>query len=117
MRERTSIPDGNDGSTVTMVRLVPIAPYLVVNIVMGAMRIRLRHFVGGTFLGMLPGALAATVLSGQVAAALRDPALVNGWLVACALAGFAGLAYIGQRMLRHMDRQAPKDRTPPHALS
>jgi uncharacterized membrane protein YdjX (TVP38/TMEM64 family) len=27
----------------------------VVNIVMGAMRIRLHHFIIGTFLGMLPG--------------------------------------------------------------
>jgi len=82
---------------------VPIAPYLVVNVVMGAMRIRLLDFVGGTFLGMLPGALAATVLSHQFAAALQEPARVNGWLVAAAITGFVALAYTGQRLLRRME--------------
>ncbi len=43
---------------VTLVRLVPIAPFPVVNLVMGAMRVKLWHFVLGTFLGMLPGMLA-----------------------------------------------------------
>ena len=102
---------------VMLVRLVPIAPYAVVNMVMGAMRIRLRHFVAGTFLGMLPGGLAATVLSEQVATALRDPSLLNGWMIGAAVAGFAALAYFGQRMLRRMDRDGSDGGTPPHALS
>jgi uncharacterized membrane protein YdjX (TVP38/TMEM64 family) len=71
---------------------------------MGAMRIRFFDFVVGTFLGMLPGALAATVLSDQFAAALQDPALVNAWLVAAAVAGFAGLAWFGHRMLGRLER-------------
>jgi phospholipase D1/2 len=102
---------------VMLVRLVPIAPYVVVNLVMGAARIKLRHFVAGTFLGMLPGGLAATVLSEQVASALRDPSLVNGWLIAAAVATFAGLAYFGQRTLRRMDRSGRGGGDPPHALS
>jgi len=70
---------------------------------MGAMRIRLRDFVAGTFLGMLPGALAATVLSDQIAVALQDPARVNGWLLAAGVCGIAGLAIFGHRMLHRMD--------------
>ena len=58
---------------VTLVRLVPVAPFAVVNVVMGAMRIRLHHFVIGTFLGMLPGMLATTVLGDQLTAAISDP--------------------------------------------
>jgi phosphatidylserine/phosphatidylglycerophosphate/cardiolipin synthase-like enzyme/uncharacterized membrane protein YdjX (TVP38/TMEM64 family) len=92
---------------VAMVRIVPIAPYLVVNVVMGAMRIKLLDFVVGTFLGMLPGALAATVLSDQFAAALQDPARVNAWLVAGAVAAFAGLAWFGHRMLGRLERMRP----------
>jgi phospholipase D1/2 len=88
---------------VALVRVVPIAPFVVVNVVMGAMRIRLRDFVIGTFLGMLPGALAATVLSDQLSAALRDPAKVNGWLIAAAVAAFAALAFTGHRLLKRMD--------------
>jgi uncharacterized membrane protein YdjX (TVP38/TMEM64 family) len=90
---------------VALVRVVPIAPYLVVNVVMGAMRIRFVDFVVGTFLGMLPGALAATVLSDQFAAALQDPARVNGWLVALAGCAFAGLAFFGHRVLLRLEGQ------------
>ncbi|HUP97535.1 MAG TPA: VTT domain-containing protein [Usitatibacter sp.] len=101
---------------VALVRFVPIAPYQVVNIVMGAMRVKLRDFLVGTFLGMLPGALAATVLSDQVAAALRDPAKINGWLIAAAVCGFAALAYFGHRMLDRMGRNHPHD-GPPHSFA
>ena len=85
---------------VTLVRLVPVAPFPVVNLVMGAMRVKLWHFVLGTFLGMLPGMLAATVLSDQLAAALEDPTRVNFWMIAGAVAGLVALAFFGQRYLR-----------------
>ena len=85
---------------VTLVRLVPVAPFPVVNVVMGAMRVKLWHFVLGTFLGMLPGMLAATVLSDQLAAALEDPTRVNFWMIAGAVGGLVALAFFGQRYLR-----------------
>ena len=85
---------------VTLVRLVPIAPFPVVNVVMGAMRVKLWHFALGTFLGMLPGMLAATVLSDQLAAALEDPTRVNFWMIAGAVAMLAGFAFFGQRYMR-----------------
>jgi phosphatidylserine/phosphatidylglycerophosphate/cardiolipin synthase-like enzyme/uncharacterized membrane protein YdjX (TVP38/TMEM64 family) len=80
---------------VTLVRLVPIAPFMVVNAVMGAMRIRLSHFLIGTVLGMLPGMLATTVLGDQVTAALADPTRVNFWLVGLAGLALAALAAFG----------------------
>lgn len=85
---------------VTAVRLVPIAPFPVVNITMGALRVHLWHFVLGTFIGMLPGMLAATVLSDQLAAALEEPARVNGWLIAAAILALATMAFFGQKLLR-----------------
>jgi uncharacterized membrane protein YdjX (TVP38/TMEM64 family) len=88
---------------VTVVRFVPLAPFAVVNIVMGAMRIKLWHFVLGTFFGMLPGALAATILSDQAAAMLREPARVNPWLIGAAVAAFITLAWSGGMILKRMD--------------
>ena len=85
---------------VTLVRLVPIAPFPVVNLVMGAMRVKLWQFALGTFIGMLPGMLAATVLSDQLAAALEDPTHVNFWMIAGAIAALVALAFFGQRYLR-----------------
>lgn len=81
---------------VTLVRLVPIAPFIVVNAVMGAMRIRLRHFVLGTIFGMLPGMLATTVLGDQIAALLANPLRFNVWMLVAALA-LVSLAGYGAR--------------------
>jgi uncharacterized membrane protein YdjX (TVP38/TMEM64 family) len=88
---------------VTLVRLVPIAPFMVINVVMGAMRIRLRHFMIGTVLGMLPGMLATTVLGEQITAAIVKPFGANVWLVAGAVLVLALFAYGGHRWLRHAD--------------
>jgi len=71
--------------SVAAVRLVPVAPFGVVNMGAGAAGIRFGQFLLGTLLGMLPGTLALTVLGDRAAAAVRNP----GWttvLVAIALA-------------------------------
>jgi phospholipase D1/2 len=61
----------------TAVRLVPLAPFAVVNMMAGAIRIQPAHFVIGTALGILPGTLIATVFGDQLFAALRDRRLVD----------------------------------------
>ncbi|HXF78988.1 MAG TPA: VTT domain-containing protein [Usitatibacter sp.] len=102
LRPLTRFMENRGLLAVTIVRLVPLAPFPVVNLVMGAMRVKPWHFVLGTFLGMLPGMLAATVLSDQLAAALEDPSRVSWWIVAAAVATFAALAWFGHRMMhRH----------------
>jgi phospholipase D1/2 len=90
---------------VAVVRLLPIAPFVVVNLVMGAMRIRLRDFILGSLVGILPGMLAATVLSEQVSRLLAEPSEINGWLVAVAAALLISLVYVAQRWLRRLDRE------------
>jgi len=65
----------------TALRLVPLAPFAVEGVIAGAIHIRLRDFMIGTFLGMLPGTLTATVFGDQFAAALHDPSAVNPWLI------------------------------------
>jgi phosphatidylserine/phosphatidylglycerophosphate/cardiolipin synthase-like enzyme/uncharacterized membrane protein YdjX (TVP38/TMEM64 family) len=105
LRPLTRFMENRGILAVTLVRLVPLAPFPVVNLVMGAMRVKAWHFVAGTFLGMLPGMLAATVLSDQLAAALEDPSRVSWWLVVATAAAFAGLAWFGHRMM-HRHRQA-----------
>jgi phospholipase D1/2 len=69
----------------TALRLVPLAPFIVEGIVAGAVRIKLWHFMVGTAIGMLPGTLAATILSEQLQAALEDPSEVNYWLIGAAV--------------------------------
>jgi phospholipase D1/2 len=65
----------------TAVRLVPLAPFPVVGLVAGALRVGVWPYAIGTFLGNLPGVLAATIFADQLAAALDDPATIDWWLV------------------------------------
>ena len=64
-----------DHGLVTMftVRLLPIAPYALVNIVAGASHIRLRDFILGSTLGMAPGIVAITFFEHQLQVAIREP--------------------------------------------
>ncbi|MFM1889406.1 MAG: hypothetical protein RLZZ565_163, partial [Planctomycetota bacterium] len=59
--------------TIVAVRIVPVAPFTVVNLVAGASHIRFRDFALGTLLGMAPGIAAVTIFSDRVAAVIRDP--------------------------------------------
>jgi phosphatidylserine/phosphatidylglycerophosphate/cardiolipin synthase-like enzyme/uncharacterized membrane protein YdjX (TVP38/TMEM64 family) len=95
---------------VTLVRLVPIAPFMVINVVMGAMRIPLHHFLIGTVLGMLPGMLATTVLGDQITAAIAAPSRANLWMAGSALLALGMLAYAGHRWLRRADARPADDR-------
>jgi phosphatidylserine/phosphatidylglycerophosphate/cardiolipin synthase-like enzyme/uncharacterized membrane protein YdjX (TVP38/TMEM64 family) len=54
-------------------RVVPVAPFSIINLVAGASHIRHRDFALGTLLGMAPGTLALTVFSDQVVAAVTAP--------------------------------------------
>jgi phospholipase D1/2 len=72
---------------VTVLRLVPVAPFAVGGLVAGAIRVKVWQFALGTFLGMLPGTLAMTVFGNQIEQGLRDPGKINYGLVAAAVAG------------------------------
>ncbi|HZZ94834.1 MAG TPA: VTT domain-containing protein [Usitatibacter sp.] len=87
---------------VMMVRIVPVAPFPVVNLAMGALRVPLRHFVLGTLVGIMPGMLAATVLSDQLAAALEEPSSINAWAVAAGVLIIGMLAFFAQRVIRRV---------------
>jgi phosphatidylserine/phosphatidylglycerophosphate/cardiolipin synthase-like enzyme/uncharacterized membrane protein YdjX (TVP38/TMEM64 family) len=89
---------------VALLRLVPVAPFVVGSAVAGAVRFRLRDFLGGTALGMLPGTLAATVFADQLAAAIDDASRINYGLVAAVLIGLAGIAYAARRWLKRTGR-------------
>ena len=59
--------------TIAAIRLVPIAPFTVVNIVAGASEIRLGPFIAGTILGMAPGWVLMSALGHQIARIATGP--------------------------------------------
>jgi uncharacterized membrane protein YdjX (TVP38/TMEM64 family) len=67
-------------AAMTLLRLVPIAPFAVEGIVAGAVRLKLWHLVAGTAIGMLPGTLATTIFGDQLETALSG-GHINWWIV------------------------------------
>lgn len=59
--------------SIVLIRLIPAAPFAVVNMIAGASHVRLRDFLAGTLVGMLPGILFIGVLAEQIVAAINQP--------------------------------------------
>lgn len=55
------------------VRLVPIAPFSLVNLVGGISSIRFRDFIAGSFLGLLPGLIAKGLVGDSLARLFLNP--------------------------------------------
>ncbi len=74
--------------TVATVRLVPIAPFTVVNLVAGALRIRLLDYVLGTLLGLAPGLVLMTTLGSRILAAFENPSVTTILLAVTVVLGW-----------------------------
>lgn len=88
---------------VIAVRMVPVAPFAVVNMIAGASHIRLRDLLVGTAIGMTPGTLAMILFVDQIIASLKQPTQTSFVLLALTLA-LIGLGLWGmQRWARKSD--------------
>jgi phospholipase D1/2 len=76
---------------VAIIRNLPVAPFTIVNMMAGASRIKLKDFLIGTAIGMLPGILGVVVFSDRLLNAVRNP----GWFNVSIAAGVAVLIGLG----------------------
>jgi phosphatidylserine/phosphatidylglycerophosphate/cardiolipin synthase-like enzyme/uncharacterized membrane protein YdjX (TVP38/TMEM64 family) len=83
---------------VAAVRLVPIAPFTLVNLVAGASHVRFRDFLLGTVLGVSPGILAITLLEESLARLIRHPGPGDALLVVLVVGGLALLVAFVRRV-------------------
>lgn len=99
---------------VVALRLVPAAPFAIVNMAAGATHLRLRHMLLGTAIGMLPGTLAMAWFSDQILRALQTPGPLSYALLALTVALLAAGAWGLQRWLnRPGPPEAPQPLKPP----
>jgi phospholipase D1/2 len=84
----------------TALRLLPIAPFTVVNLVAGASAIRTRDYLLGTLFGMAPGAVLMTVFGDRLGAWLRRPDLANLLVVVSVAAAALMLTWALRRWSR-----------------
>jgi uncharacterized membrane protein YdjX (TVP38/TMEM64 family) len=87
---------------VAALRMVPVAPYTVVNMAMGAAGVPSRTFLVGTFIGLLPGTFVLTMLGDRMREAWRDPEPANMVLVVLVIVLWLGLAFVLQKLVSRL---------------
>jgi len=88
----------------TMVRLLPVAPYGVVNVLAGAGRVKVVAYVVGTALGLLPGGLMLTAFGHQLRRIIEHPTpLTIAILVGLLLIAILGAWWLKQRAMAYWD--------------
>lgn len=91
---------------VLTVRMVPVAPFTVINVVAGAMPVRLRDFVLGTLAGMLPGTAVLAAFGDRVEKVLTDPSTHNLVVLGLILAAWLALTAVMHRAVEALRARA-----------
>lgn len=81
-----------------IIRLLPIAPFTVVNMVSGASHIRFRDYLFGTFLGMAPGIAITVTFIHNLAEAVRNPTTGTVSMLIGIVVLLVGFAVVLQRL-------------------
>ncbi len=100
---------------VVVLRLLPFAPFAIVNLVAGASHIRMRDFMIGTMLGMGPGIFLAVAFAHQFVASLRHPNMTSFAVLIGIGAVLIGLSILLQRFLGGKDKAYAKEGAPGNA--
>lgn len=87
---------------VTTMRVMPTAPFMLVNLVAGATKIRILDYAIGTFLGLAPGIVIMSVLGGRLLEMMTRPSLIDVALIAGFLVVWAGLSYALQLIVARL---------------
>lgn len=85
---------------VIIIRAVPLAPFIVVNMTAGAFRVNLRDYVLGTFLGLAPGTILISLFMDRLTAALASPDAGTYTALAAVVVGGVLLAWLVRRLLK-----------------
>lgn len=88
--------------TVLAMRVLPLAPFSLVNMFVGASGIRLADFLLASIVGRLPGVLTLTLFGAQLEYAIRKPGLIS---YALAVAAIVLAAMIVPRLFRQFFRR------------
>lgn len=84
---------------VILVRVIPVAPFVFVNLVAGASQLKFRNFNLGTLLGMVPGMAGVVLLTHRLNIAVSDPDWWNVAIFVLVCALIVGAVYFIRRTL------------------
>lgn len=85
-----------------IIRLMPIAPFILINILIGASHIRFRDFFLATVLVLVPHTLAIAFFADRLRALLADPQPIYALYLALALGAVVGLIFFTRYLARRL---------------
>ena len=91
---------------IVIVRLLPIAPFSVVNVVAGASHIGLRKFLLGTAIGLTPGITITMLFVDRVTAVVNDPGVATFVTLGAFVAMIVAVAVMVHRRFRAREKAA-----------
>jgi len=92
--------------TVVTFRLLPFAPFTLVNLAAGAGGIRFVDFVAGTAIGLVPGLVLMSIMGDRIFRILSDPSPADIGILLLCVAGLIGLAVGAQALLSRRGKRA-----------
>jgi phospholipase D1/2 len=95
---------------VAMIRMVPVAPFSLVNVAAGTIGIPFRDYLFGTFLGLAPGTVLICVFGSELKDLLRDPSPTRVIAVIAIAAGWILLSFGIQRFVAHRNASSARRR-------
>ena len=93
--------------TVVALRILPVAPFSILNAIAGASHIRTRDFFVGTILGELPGLVSLALFLEQVTETVRHPGLGSVLLLVVIVAGIVLSAWALSRWVSNRSQHLP----------
>jgi len=85
---------------IAVLRMLPVAPYTVVNLAAGASHLQVGKFMLGSLLGLAPGVIALTVFSGTLFQAVMNPSAETLGILAVVACVIVAGALLFRRLLK-----------------
>lgn len=98
-RRIDKLAQSSDTWSLAGLRLIPIAPFTIVNLAVGVAGVPLRPFLAGTVIAMGPGILLISFSVDRARAALQGEPVFDPWIAGIIV--LAGVGLIGLRALRN----------------
>ena len=90
---------------VAAIRVLPLAPFSLINLAAGASGIRFVDFLLGTMLGMLPGLVVVSAMGDRIVAIVSDPSLTQVGLFALSVVAWIAVSFGAQALASRLGRR------------
>jgi phosphatidylserine/phosphatidylglycerophosphate/cardiolipin synthase-like enzyme/uncharacterized membrane protein YdjX (TVP38/TMEM64 family) len=97
---------------VVTVRVLPVAPFSIVNLIAGATHIRARDFFVGTVIGELPGLIALSIFVDQITSTVKHPGAGSYALLAGSAVVIVGGVWLLRRWLSKQSQPDKRRESP-----